>query len=430
MELSPASPNPSSGPSPSMDRRIVRSRWKRWAPLAGGLAAVLVAVIAYLVLSPAGARAVEKSEVQVTAVRTEPFQDFVPARGVVTPLQSIFLDAVEGGRVERLVVTDGAMVQAGDLLAVLSNSNLQRQVGATEAEISARMGDARGQMLQIQRSRVDRDRELATARYELLQAEQNLSIRAGLHAKGFVSQAEIDRLEAAAAFNRDRVRALEASAGPESRMLAEQGGAIRQSMGQLQQNLNSVRGSLGALEVRAPAAGRLTAFELQLGQTVETGQRVGQIDSEGASKIAAQVDEFYLARVNLDQTGTLRHDGRAYAMKVSRIVPQVVEGRFQVELQFTGAAPANVRRGQSLEVELTLGETKPALVLPNGPFMQATGGSWVFVVDAAGRAARRPIRTGRRNPQLVEVLSGLKPGDRVITSSYDGFADDARLILR
>lgn len=413
-----------------MDRRIERPRWKRWAPLAGGGLALLIAVAAYLILSPAGARAVEKADIQVTAASNQPFQDFVPARGVVTPLQSIYLDAVEGGRVERLVVADGSIVQAGDLLAELSNPNLQRQVGATEAEISARMGDARGQMLQIQRSKVERDRELAQARYDLLQAEQNLSIRAGLHAKGFVSQAEIDRLEAAAAFSRDRVRALEASVGPESRMLAEQGGAIRQSMGQLQQNLNSVRGSLGALQLRAPAAGRLTAFDLQLGQTVETGQRVGQIDSEGANKLTAQVDEFYLGRVNLDQTGTLRHDGRTYALKVSRIVPQVVEGRFQVELQFTGAAPTNVRRGQTLEVELTLGETRPALVLPNGPFMQATGGSWVFVVDGSGKAVRRPIRTGRRNPQYVEVLDGLKPGDRVITSSYDGFADDARLILR
>ena len=414
-----------------MDRRVTRPKWRRWLPFAIAGGVLLVAIAAYLILAPGGARRVEASEVSITEVRQAPFQDFVPVRGVVTPLQSIYLDAVEGGRVERLAVTDGALVQRGQLLAELANPNLERQVGATEAEISARMGDARGQMLQLQRSRVDRERELAQARYDLLQAEQALEIRQGLHEKGFVSSAEIERLRAAAEFNRERVRVLESSAAPESRLITEQSGEIRQSMSQLQQNLNSVRGSLGALELRAPTAGRLTAFALQLGQTVAAGERVGQIDTEGAYKLAAQIDEFYLGRVNLDQTATLRHDGQTYRLRVSRIVPQVVDGGFQIELEFVGVAPSNVRRGQTLDVELTLGATQPALIIPNGPFMQATGGNWIFVVDGSGRRAeRRPIRTGRRNPQFVEVLDGLKAGDRVITSSYDGLEDDARLILR
>lgn len=414
-----------------MDRRIARPRWRRWGPFALGGAAVLIAAIAYLILSPGGARAVEASEVTLTAVREAPFQDFVPVRGVVTPLQSIFLDAVEGGRVELLAVADGALVQRGQLLARLINPNLERQVGATEAEISARMGDARGQMLQMQRSLVDRDRERAQARYELRQAEEALQIRRGLHEKGFVSPAEIQRLEAAAAFNRERVSALEGSAAPERQLMIEQSGEIRQSMAQLRQNLNSVRDSLGALELRAPTDGRLTAFSLQLGQTLAAGERVGQIDAEGASKLAAQIDEFYLGRVSLGQSATLNHEGKTYRLSVSRIVPQVADGRFQIELTFDGASPPGVRRGQTLDVELTLGATRPAVVIPNGPFMQATGGAWIFVTDAAGRRAeRRPIRTGRRNPQYVEVLDGLKPGDRVITSSYDGLDDDARLILR
>lgn len=413
-----------------MDRRIERRRWRRWAPAAAGLGLLLIAAVAYLLISPAGARAVEASEVQITAARNAPFQDFVPARGVVTPLQSIFLDAIEGGRVERLMVADGAVVVAGTVLATLSNPELERQVGASEAEISARMGDARGQMLQLQRSRVDRDRELAQARYELLQAQQALDIRRSLHDKGFVSDAEIRTLTTTLEHHRARVAALEASARPESELIAGQNREIRQSMAQLQDNLASIRSSLGALQIRAPTAGRLTAFDLQLGQRVEAGQRVGQIDSEGGNKLTAQIDEFNLGRVGLDQIAAVEHDGRAYRLRVSRIVPQVVEGRFQVELTFVGAQPPNVRRGQTLDVELTLGATRPALVLPNGPFMAATGGSWVFVVDRNGRAQRRAIRIGRRNPQFVEVLDGLEPDERVITSSYDGFSDDARLILR
>ena len=414
-----------------MDRRIERKRWRRWAPAAGGVALLLIAALAYLVFSPAGARAVEASEVQITAVRSAPFQDFVPTRGVVTPLQSIYLDAIEGGRVERLLVADGAVVAAGTVLATLANPELERQVGASEAEISARMGDARGQMLQMQRSRVDRERELAQARYELLQAQQALDIRRGLHEKGFVSDAEIRSLTTTLEHHRARVGALEASARPEAELIAGQSREIRQSMAQLQDNLGSIRGSLGALQIRAPTAGRLTAFDLQLGQRVEAGQRVGQIDSDGTNKLSAQIDEFYLGRVNLDQTATVKHEGRSYPLRVSRIVPQVVQGGFQIELTFTGAQPAQVRRGQTLDVELTLGATRPALVLPHGPFVSATGGSWVFVVDKSGRRAeRRAIRTGRRNPQFIEVLDGLRPGERVITSSYDGFSDDTRLILR
>jgi HlyD family secretion protein len=413
-----------------MDRRIERRRWRRWAPVAAGLGLLLVAAIAYLLISPAGARAVEASDLQITAARNAPFQDFVPARGMVTPLQSIYLDAIEGGRVERLLVADGAVVAPGTVLATLSNPELERQVGASEAEISARMGDARGQMLQLQRSRVDRDRELAQARYERLQAQQALDIRRSLHEKGFVSDAEIRTLTTTLEHHRARVAALEASARPEAELIAGQNREIRQSMAQLQDNLGSIRGSLGALQIRAPTAGRLTAFDLQLGQRVEAGQRVGQIDSDGGYKLTAQIDEFNLGRVNVDQIAAVEHDGKAYRLRVSRIVPQVADGRFQIELTFVGAQPPNVRRGQTLDVELTLGATRPALVLPNGPFMAATGGSWVFVVDKNGRAQRRAVRIGRRNPQFVEVLDGLEPGERVITSSYDGFSDDSRLILR
>ncbi len=423
--------SPSVSPVPAMDRRVERPKWKRWAPFGiAGVVIVAIAITGWLV-SSGSARGVAIDDIEIAAVKAAPFQDFVPSRGLVTPSQSIFLDALEGGRVERLHVTDGAVVQAGALLAELSNPDLERQVGATEAEISARIGDTRGQMLQIRRSRVDRERELDQARYELLQADQNLQIRRGLHERGFVSDAEIQRLTAEVDHRRRRVNALEASARPEAQLIEEQSREIGQSVTQLNQNLRSVRGSLGALQIRAPTSGRLTAFELQLGQTVQAGQRIGQIDSEGAWKLTAQIDEFYLGRVNIDQTAAAVRDGQTYRMRVSRLVPQVVEGRFQIELVFLGPVPTDMRRGQNLDVELTLGATKPALVIPNSAFMQAGGGSWVFVLDRSGRRAeRRTIRTGRRNPQFVEVLGGLRPGERIITSSYEGFSDDARLNLR
>ena len=414
-----------------MDRVLSRKPRRRWLPAVAGGGALGVAVVAYLLIAPPGARGVEAEDAEVTTVKQAAFHDFVPARAQVTPRVTVYLDAVEGGRVERLVAADGALVQAGELLAELTNPQLALEVGSREADISARLGDARGQLLQIERSRVDRDRELAQARFDLLQAEQKLGVRQRLHDQGIVSDAELKAVTAEAAHHRARVGALEASIQPEARMMRGQAQDIQQMQTQLHDNLSSVRGTLEALKLRAPAAGRLTAFDLQLGQTVTAGQRVGQIDSENDYKLTADVDEYYLGRVNPGQVATAQYEGKTYQLTVSRILPQVRQGRFQIDLAFQGAAPPSLRRGQSLDLELTLGATRQAVVLPNGPFMQAGGGGWVFVVGADGhRAARRAIRVGRRNPQQVEVLSGLRPGERVLTSSYDGFAQETRLILR
>ena len=423
---------PSAAAPPSMDRRIERKPWKKWAPAAGAMALVAAAAVGWMLFSPgAGARAVKADDLEITEVQRAPFADYVPARAAIEPEQTVFVDAVEGGRVERLVTQDGAMVAAGQVIAVLSNPQLEREVGAQEAEISGRISDVRGQLAGLQRSQVDRERDLGEANYNRLRAEEQLQRRRTLHQKGYVSDAELKTVSDEAAYHRARVQTIEAGGRQEASIAASQAVEIRKTLQQLEENLAAVRGSLDALYVRAPTPGRLTGFELQPGQTVKAADRVAQIDSEGAYKLVAQVDEFNLGRVSLGQRATARFDGRAYALRVSRILPQVRDGRFQVEMTFDGALPGGMRRGQTLDVEITLGDTRPALVLPNGPFIEATGGNWVFVLDEGGkRAERRSVRTGRRNPQLIEVTSGLRPGERVVTSSYDGFAKQTRLLLR
>ena len=419
-------------PAPSMDRRIEKTRFRKLAPFAAGAALLLALAGAWLAFVPgAGAKAVEASSLEITEVRRAPFQDYVPARGQVAPLQSVYIDAIEGGQVARLAAADGDLVQAGALLAVLANPRLEREVGAREADVTGRMSDVRGQVLQLQRSGFDRERELNQARFDLLRAEQNLQVRTRLHEKGIVSDVELKTVTDEAAHQRARVQALQSGGAREAGMARTQTAEMRATLAQLEENLVAVRRSLEALQVRAPTAGRLTAFDLQPGQTVQAGQRVGQIDTEGAYKLIAQIDEFYLGRVSLGQPALARRDGRTYRLTVSRIFPQVRDGAFQVELAFAGGAPEAVKRGQTLDVEVTLGDTRPALVLPNGPFVEATGGNWIFVVAPGGRRAeRRAIRTGRRNPHQVEVLGGLKPGERVVTSTYDGFAKQTRLVLR
>ena len=415
-----------------MDRRLARKPWRKYAPWGAAALVIGVAAAAYIAISPgAGAKAVDSGQLQITEVRRAPFADFVPARAEVAPLQTVFIDAVEGGQVASLPANDGDLAQAGALLAVLSNPQLEREVGAGEASVSGRISDVRGQLLQLQRSRADREREINQAQYDLLRAEQNLQIRRSLHQKGFLSDVELKTVSDEAAHHRTRLSALRKAGSQEAGMASRQASEMGLTLRQLQENLGAVRGSLDALQVRAPVSGRLTAFALQPGQTVKAGERVGQIDTEGAYKLTARVDEFYLGRLSLGQMANVEHEGRDYRARVSRIFPQVTNGGFQIEMTFVGATPPGIRRGQSLDAEITLGDTRPALVLPNGPFLEATGGNWVFVLEPGGRRAeRRTIRTDRRNPQQVEVTGGLQPGERVVTSSYDGFAKQTRLILR
>jgi HlyD family secretion protein len=415
-----------------MDRRIVRKRWRKYLPWGAGAVVLAVAAALYVAFAPgAGAKAVEADDLQISEVRRAPFQDFVPTRGTVEPLQTVYVDAVEGGQVARLVAADGALVQAGEVLAVLTNPQLEREVGAREADVTGRISDVRGQLLQLQRTRAEREREIDQARYELLRARRDLQTRKTLFDKGFLSNVEYKSAGDEARHHEGRVQALQAANASETAMASGQAAEIRRTLGQLQENLISVRRSLDALQIRAPTAGRLTAFELQPGQTIQPGLRVGQIDTEGAYKLASRIDEFFLGRVSTGQPAIARHDGRQYPLRVSRIFPQVSQGGFRVEFTFKGDTPPGVRRGQSMEIEVTLGATRPALILPHGPFLEATGGNWVFVVDPSGRRAeRRPIRSGRRNPQQLEVLEGLEPGERVVTSSYEPFAQQNQLILR
>jgi HlyD family secretion protein len=188
------------------------------------------------------------------------------------------------------------------------------------------------------------------------------------------------------------------------------------------------RNSLGQLNIRAPVTGQLSGFDIQLGQSLQQGERIGQIDSAGADKLQADVDEYYLGRVSVGQTATADIDGKTYRLKVAKVYPQVRNGQFQVDLLFEGPEPASIQRGQTVQAKLTVGDSSKALLIPNGAFFNDTGGAWVFVVDRSGNGAtKRAVQLGRRNSDFIEVLGGLKPGDRVITSSYSGMVDKDHL---
>ena len=425
-------PNLETGPGAGMDRRVARASWRyrRAAWIAGGGAVLILAVLFARLIPPPGSLTVKASDLEIGAVQRAPFQDYLPVRGEVAPLHTVFVGAVEGGQVASVIAQDGDEVRVGQALATLTNPQLKLDVISKEAEIAGRLGDASGQTLSLERNRLDREKEISDTSYNLLKAQHDLDVRQRLHDQGFVSDAEVKTFADQTAYYQNRLKTLKSGQQQEDAIAAAQSAEIGQTDNRLRTNLAIVASSLDALTVRAPVAGRLTDFTLQSGQSLKAGDPIGQIDSEGAYKLIADIDEYYLGRVSPGQTASADIDGRTIPLVVSRVLPQVTNGRFRAELTFAAAAPGGLRRGEAVDIRITLGDTKPALVAPNGGWLEAGGGSYAFVLDAGGhRADRRAVVIGRRNPELVEITAGLRAGERIVTSSYAGFDKSTHLLL-
>lgn len=427
MQKSEGRPESGGGMDRVVERRGLSSRTK--AAIAAA-AAILLALLFYLYAPASNSQTVEASRLTISTVSQGRFDDFLPLRARVEPLVTVYLDAVEGGRVEQILVEDGAMVQAGQMLAVLSNSDLQLNVLARQTEVTQQINSMRSQELALAQTRLANERALIEAELTAQQARRQYETQRPLAERGFVSARQFadsrDAYEAA----RQRSGVLRRQQSTDERLQSSQLAQLRASTSALNQSLELARLSLDALNLRAPVAGQLTSFSIQVGQSFNRGERLGQIDSAGRNKLRAQVDEFYLGRVAEGQVAVAEVAGRPYRMRVSKIYPQVRNGAFEIDLIFIGQEPADLQRGQTVQTRLTLGDPTPALLIPNGAFYNETGGNWVFVVAPdGGTAVKRQVRLGRRNAEHIEVLEGLDPGERVITSPYTGFAERDRLSL-
>lgn len=400
-----------------MDRRIERppTPWWRRRAVVLAVAAVVAALLIWRMLPAAGSTDIAAADIETGQVERAPFADYLPVRATVAPRVTTLVGVLSGGQVEKLLVQDGAMVTEGQPLATLANPTLKLDVLTREAQIASQLGSVAGENLGIERNRLDRAGQIAQANYDLIKARRELSIRQQLHDKGFVSDAGIKSFAEEAAYQEKRLAQLQSGGAAEARITATQGQRLDDTRGRLENNLAAVRAGLDALVVRAPSTGRLTNFTIQPGQTLKPGDPAGQVDSEGSWKLTADVDEYYLGRVAVGQTARTA-DGAL--LTVSKVLPAVKDGRFRVELTFDRAAPAGLNRGQTMDIRITLGSTAPALVAPVGGWLEAGGGSSAFVLDGDGaHARRRMVKTGRRNPEQVEILSGLQPGDRIVTSN-------------
>ena len=408
-----------------MDRVLARPWWKK-RPAQIGAAGLVLAVAGagvFALLPPPGTVDIDAQSIDVGEVVRGPFQDYVPLRAEVVPLDTVYITAQSAGRVEAVIAGDGEAVTSGEALARLSNPDLTLDVSSREADISGRLSDTNTQMMTLRTQQSSRQQELADAAYALHKAEEDLSKRQLLRAQGILNDANIKPYADEVDYQRARLKALQADQAQDGAFFAGQKRQIEASAGDLRRSLGEVRQGLDALTIAAPAVGRLTDFELKPGQAVKAGDPLGEVDSEGTYKLRAQVDEFYLTRLSAGLKATANVHGQTVNVHISKIFPQVTDNHIIVEMQFDAdsqgkSMPSDLKRGEAVDARLSLGNTATAVLAPSGNWLTDGNGASVFVVNAAGdRADRRPISIGRRNPEYAEVLGGLKPGEHIVTGA-------------
>ncbi len=415
----------------SMDRAVAKKipRSKLIGYGIGGLAAIAFVIWLAGMLLGGRTLSVNSQRVFISDVTTGTFEDFIPLRGRLVPRSTVYLDAIEGGRVEQVLLEDGAMVEAGDLIAVLSNTNLQLEVLGREAAVTEQLNNMRTIELQLEQNRLSHRRNLVEIDYQIVRLTRSIERQRDLAAQNLVSQSTVvDLLDELEYYEARREVTLESQA-TDMRLQEQQLRQLREAGDQLQAGLTFARDNLEDLSVRAPVAGRLSGFNIEIGQSIERGGRLGQIDDPDGYKLNVRIDEFYLGRVDLEQVAIAEQGRNDYELRVTKIYPQVNNGQFEVDMVFA-EDPDGLRRGQTMQVRLTLGDNSDAILIPNGSYYQETGGNWIFVVSPDGsEAVKRTVQLGRRNTDFIEVLDGLEPGERVITSPYTSFVGMDRLRL-
>lgn len=415
----------------SMDRSVKKPL--PYASIIGyGLAVVIALILAWWIFSLLqGGRtlSVNSEQIVVSDVTLGTFEDFIPLRGRLVPRSTVYLDAIEGGRVEQVLVEDGAIVEVGDAIAVLSNTNQQLELLSREAAVTEQLNSIRSIELQLEQNRLSHKRNLVDLDYQIVRLTRSIGRQSELAASNLVSQSSIEDLQDELNYvNRRRELTLESQATDEL-MQAQQLRQLREAGEQLQAGLGIARKNIEDLNVTAPVSGKLSGFDIEIGESISRGERLGQIDDPEGFKLRTEIDEYYLGRVDLEQPAIADHNNSDYGLKISKIYPQVSDRQFEVDMNFD-QEPEGMRRGQTLPLKLILGDNSDAILIPNGSFYQETGGNWIFVVSPNNnQAVRRTVQMGRRNTEFIEILDGLEPGERVVTSPYTSYVDLDRLTL-
>jgi len=358
-------------------------------------------------------------------VHQGPFQEYIPVIGSVIPQKTIYLDAVEGGRVEKVYIEAGAFVGKDQPILTLTNIDLLLDIMNREADFIQLNNDLRDARLIMEQNQLSLKTQLLELEYKIKQLERKYKREQVLIKKEIIAPQQYEDTRSEYEYMENRRKLTLQSFRQDTRFRKNQIKQIKAALNTMEANLNLARRKLEDLTINAPVSGHLTSLSAEIGESKKQGERLGQIDILDGFKVRVPVDEYYIARINAGQQGEFTFDGRDYHLIISKIYPEVTDGRFEIDMEFEGNHPQDIKRGQTLHIRLELGNLSTAVLLPQGGFYQKTGGQWIYLIDDTGDfAIKRKINIGRQNPEVFEVLAGLQPGEKVITSSYDNYGDN------
>lgn len=415
-----------------MDRKIEKKTWttKRILTVAAILAFLGLSIYAFWFMDVRSTLNVDRDKITISEVRENTFQEFIQVTGAVQPIQTIYLDAIEGGVVQQVFLESGTMVQEGDTILTLTNSSLQLQVMQQTSGLYDQINNVRNSRLNLEQNTLQLQEQLANAKSQMEILKAQYDRQQTLMQRDMISKEEFQTTKENYEYQTRRYELTYESYKKDSVQTITQMQQLNNSEQRMYQNLEAVQQILDNLAVTAPITGQLSTIELNQGQSISSGERIGQVDILDSYKVRVAIDEYHLSRIVQGLNGSFTFDGQTHELEITKIYPVINNGQFEVDMEFVDNAPNNLRRGQTVRIRLELGESASALQIPRGGFYQTTGGNWVFVVDEEeGRAYRRDIQLGRQNPEYFEVQFGLEPGEKVITSSYDTFGDNEVLIL-
>jgi len=416
-----------------MDRKIEKrpglSRKQIWYIIFGAL---LLTVLGIIIFGDKSSKYnVDVSRITIDEVKRDVFQDYITVQGTVEPITTIYLDAVEGGRVEEILIEEGNMVKQGDVILRLSNDNLLLEITNNEAMVVRAINEVRSARLQMDQTLLNYKRQIIDLETDVIQQKRQFENNRVLFARNHISREEFDQSREAYETSSEQLDLLKVNFRNDSIYRSIQISSLEASVESMEKSMNIIRRRLGNLNLKATVDGELATLNPEIGEVVTYGTRVGTINILDSYKLRVEIDEHYIARVQRGLTGECDFAGVPYHGLITKIYPEVQNGRFSVDMVFTEKVPEQIRIGQTSRIRLQLGESKEGILLTKGGFYQTTGGQWVFVLDPSEEfAVKRDISIGRQNPRYYEVLEGLEPGEKVIVSSYQNYADHDKLILK
>ncbi|MBE8715556.1 efflux RND transporter periplasmic adaptor subunit [Sphingobacterium hungaricum] len=416
-----------------MDRPIEKKFFtsKRIFTAVGIIALVALLVASFYFTRGNSKLNVDAERISIAEVKEDSFQEFIPINGTVLPISSIFLDASVGGRVEEKYVEDGAHLKKGDAIMRLSNTDLELSLVNQETQVLNLLTQSQIAQTNAQQVSINNRNQMADVEQAYKEAERIYNLNTKLLKEKAIGSQEYQKSKNEYAYQKERIQLTKQILRQDSTSSNQKVFQDRETYKRTQNALELMRRKVGDLILRAPVDGQLTSFDAEIGQNKNAGERLGQIDVLTGFKVRADIDEHYINRIFPDLEGQFTISGKAYKLRIKKVYTQVKDGKFQVDMEFVNEIPEGIRRGQTLQIRLALSDETKAVLLAKGGFYQQTGGNWIFKVDKDGTSAYRvDIQLGRQNPEYYEVLNGLKPGDKVVISSYETYDKVQELTIK